>query len=188
MSRELINVVLDLETLSTSQDAAIIQIGAVVPHFDMQHILGWPFEFEATIRYEECLHHVREKTVSQENETMLWWEKQPTRLEVFSGQLDYAEALEQFADWIASFKKPVAIWGNGVGFDNPVLRHSLDAFGFHNVFDFRNDRCFRTVKALFPVDHTALPGEVKHTALGDARYEARILDNIVRNNDIESLL
>lgn len=192
MSRDLINVVLDLETLSTAPDAAIIQIGAVVPQFDRKHILGLPFEFEATIRYEDCLEKVQEGSyLSQDNDTMQWWEKQPTRTQVFSGQLEYAEALEKFADWIKSFGKPVAIWGNGVGFDNVVLRHSLDAYGFHGVFDFRNDRCFRTVKNLFPLMEEATgayDNEVKHTALGDARYEARMLDLIVQAYGIRSLV
>lgn len=191
MSADLINVVLDLETLSSEPDAAIIQIGAAVPRFDMGHILGLPFEFEATIRYEDCLAAVDSHGRVQSHDTMLWWEKQPTRLEVFSGQDDYAEALEKFVDWIKSFKKPVAIWGNGAEFDNVVLLRSLDAFGFHDVWSFRNNRCFRTMKNLFPVEDQTLaigPNETKHTGLGDARYEARILDEIVKTYDIRSLL
>lgn len=191
MSKELLNIVLDLETLSTSHDAAIIQIGAVVPRFDHKHILGWPFEFQATIKYEDCLESVSRKLTSQDHMTMQWWEGQASRKEVFSGQLDYAEALEQFVDWVKHFKMPVVIWGNGADFDNVVLRHSLDAFGFHDVWSFRNNRCFRTMKNVFPVEDQTLalgPQETKHTALGDARWEARILNEIVRNYDIRSLM
>lgn len=192
MSKDLINVVLDLETLSTKPDAAIIQIGAVVPTFDRKYILSRPYEFEASIRYEHCLAHVQDKIVSQDNETMLWWEKQPTRKEVFSGQLEYAEALDQFATWIRNFDTPVAVWGNGADFDNVILRHSLDYFGFHRLWSYKDNRCFRTLKNLFPLSASHFVDregyEKSHTALGDARYEARTLDLIAYTYNIKSLM
>ena len=113
---------------------------------------------------------------------MEWWENQDarTRAYVFSGQDSYIDAFDQFVSWISSIKtlgQDVAIWGNGSDFDNRLLSYSLDAFGHHNIWSFRNNRDLRTLKALFP---TVIPedpeNEVKHTALGDARYEARLLD------------
>ena len=192
MSKELINVVLDLETLSTAPNAAIIQIGAVVPDFDYKNCLGNIVEFEATIQYESCLELVNsiDPPVFMSHGTMEWWEKQPTRKEVFSGQLDYVDALDQFAAWIGHFERPVAIWGNGSDFDNVVLRHSLDAFGFHGLWEFRNNRCFRTLKAVFPLMTEATgrySNELTHTALGDARYEARMLDLIVQAYGIKGI-
>jgi len=184
VSAKLINIVLDLETLSTQEDAAIIQIGARIPGFDMKHILGLCHEFEATIKYEDCI----DGTFHVSDSTMSWWEVQHplTRSIVFSGQDTRIDALTSFKDWIDSIKfgtgGNVAIWGNGSDFDNRLLSYTLDAMGLHRVWDFRNNRDLRTIKALFPIPELAQQSsssiEMKHTALGDARYEARILNTI----------
>lgn len=179
MSAKLINIALDLETLSTREDAAIVQIGCCIPEFDRKFVPAVAgFEFETTIAYEEALRSEFHKS----NSTMDWWEKQDpeTRKIVFSGQSTYLDALTDFVYWISLVKSggaDVAIWGNGSDFDNRLLTYTLDSFGMHNVWSFRNNRDLRTLKALFPTDIPELGPifERKHTALGDARFEARQL-------------
>jgi exodeoxyribonuclease VIII len=190
MSRKLINIALDLETLSTQEDAAIIQIGCCIPQFDHVYIPeGISHEFETTISYDEALKSDFHKSHS----TMDWWQAQltSTRMQVFSGQNSYTEAFDQFKFWIDSLKtdgSDVAIWGNGSDFDNKLLSYSLDALGYHNVWNFRNNRDLRTLKALFPLSIEEDPvNEIKHTALGDARYEARLLDCTARWYNLENL-
>jgi len=182
MSAALLNVVLDLETLGTDENAAIIQIGCAVPEFDYQHIGLVSSSFEKTISYNECLWEINSGRFSQSNETMEWWEKQPTRLSVFSGQDTYTDALDALCNWFTSLKEvsggDIAIWGNGSDFDNRLLAYTLSALGYKSQWDFRNNRDLRTLKALFPVTLPAQDqylGEIKHTALGDARFEARLL-------------
>jgi exodeoxyribonuclease VIII len=189
MSAKLINIALDLETLSTREDAAIIQIGACIPVFDRQYIpvdmQESSYEFEATIAYEQCIT----SDFHQDTQTMEWWEKQDpsTRSIVFSGQDSYIDAFDSFSFWIASLKSngaDVAIWGNGSDFDNRLLSYSLDSLGYHRVWNYQNNRDLRTLKALFPLASSPLGkvelitgvDERKHTALGDARYEARLID------------
>lgn len=184
MSAKLINVTLDLETLGTDEDAAIIQIGMCVPEFDRIHLPKLAtHEMEVTIAYEECLAAT---AFSKSTSTMDWWETQPinTRKLVFSGQESYVTAFDQVEDWlkaITSGGAEVAIWGNGSDFDNRLLAYSMSAVGYKPAWKYWNNRCLRTLKALFPVDLTMQEaGEIKHTALGDARYEARLI-NAVRN-------
>ena len=181
MSAKLINIVLDLETLSTQEDAAIIQIGCCIPEFDRVHVpKGISHEIEIGIAYEEALKSEFHKC----GDTMLWWEQQDpvVRRQVFSGQDTYEDAFHQFKYWIECLRvdgADVAIWGNGSDFDNRLLSYSLDSMGLHKVWNFRNNRDLRTLKALFPVEITNVPiNETKHTALGDARYEARLIDTI----------
>lgn len=189
MSAQLINIVLDLETLSIQEDAAIIQIGCCIPQFDRKHVpLSLSYEFEATVRYEDCLSSEFHK----DPETMEWWEKQNpvTRAIVFSGQDTYADAFSDFCNWIDSLRglgSEVAIWGNGSDFDNRLLTYSLDSLGYHRVWNFRNNRDLRTLKTLFPLEIESDPKELKHTALGDARYEARLMHEIVKHYNIKSL-
>ena len=181
MSATLINIALDLETLSTREDAAIIQIGACIPTFDRKYVpLGLSCEFETTIRFEDCIDP--KYNFHLDPNIMEWWEKQnpKVRAYVFSGQNTYPDAFHQFKFWIDSIKSggaDVAIWGNGSDFDNKLLSYSLDSLGFHGVWSFRNNRDLRTLKAMHPVDIAEDPiHEVKHTAIGDARYEARLLN------------
>jgi 3' exoribonuclease, RNase T-like len=190
MSAKLINITLDLETLSTQHDAAIIQIGCCIPQFDHVYIpKGISHEFEVTIKYEDALQSEFHKSHS----TMDWWAAQPssTRMQVFSGQNSYTDAFDQFKWWIESLKTDgsgVAIWGNGSDFDNRLLSYSLDSLGYHNVWSFRNNRDLRTLKALFPFSVTEdRINEIKHTALGDARYEARLLNDTARFYNLENL-
>jgi exodeoxyribonuclease VIII len=189
MSATLINIALDLETLSTQENAAIIQIGCCIPEFDRQFLMpDISPEFEVTIRYEDCLSSEFHK----DPETMKWWEKQnpKTRNNVFSGQDTYVDAMEQLKFWLESVKilgAQIAIWGNGSDFDNRLLSYTADSLGYHNLWDFRNNRDLRTLKALFPLKIEAAAGEIKHTALGDARYEARLIHAIRTTYNLETL-
>jgi exodeoxyribonuclease VIII len=183
MSAKLINIVLDLETLGTSEDAAILQIGCCIPEFDHIHIpTGISHEFESTISYDVALA----SEFNKDRDTLSWWEQQDTkaRKHVFSGQDSYSDAFDHFRFWLDSIRAngaDVAVWGNGSDFDNRLLAYSLNSMGYHGVWNFRNNRDLRTIKALFPVTHLSSETDgIKHTALADARYEARLL-NTIRN-------
>jgi hypothetical protein len=178
----MINITLDLETLSTETNAAIIQIGACVITSDRRKVpLGISCEFEGTIRYEDCLKYVKSGMLHQSEDTMQWWDKQDRKVQtyVFSGQNSYIDVLSNFATWISTLsadKSEIAVWGNGSDFDNRILTHSLDAFGLHGVWSYRGNRDLRTLCAIHPLVEPLPWSEVrhgiKHTALADARYEA----------------
>lgn len=180
--RNPLNVVLDIETLGTASDAAIIQIGMCVPEFDRVYLKDpTNYEFEVTIAYDSCLLLVKEGVVSMTDSTMEWWEKQPTRERVFSGQSSYIECLFKAVEWLERLTSDgnICVWGNGSDFDNVILLHSLSCFNIKAPWDFRNNRDLRTLKGLFPLRVKLAPylshSELLHTALGDARYEARLL-------------
>lgn len=189
MNPPLINIVLDVESLGTDENAAIIQIGAAIPEFDRAHIGYIDSYFIATISYDECLRKIQSKVFTQSNDAMQWWENQPSRLKVFSGQQTYDSALGYFNLWVEAIKiqskKNVALWGNGSDFDNRLLAYTMSALGFKLPWEFRNNRDLRTLRALFPLTSSApswsnapvdfAPGFRKHTALGDAMMEARVL-------------
>ena len=194
MTHKLINVVLDLETLGTSEDAAIIQIGCAVPYFDQFNLPeDCPSEFEVTIKYEDCING----EFAVDGETMEWWELQDkeTKRQVFSGQEGYLDAFDLFTWWVSRVRSngaEIAVWGNGADFDNRLLSYSLNSQGFKDVWHYRHNRCLRTLRALFPPIEPPyklprLVGEREHTALGDALYEARVLDQIKRKYKLENL-
>lgn len=174
-----INIVLDLETLGLSEDAAILQIGCAVPFFDQYKIPGIDPTFETTISYEVALS----SEFAKDHSTLEWWEKQPnsTRLNVFSGQNSYEDALDQFKFWLETIKAKgltPRIWGRGPEFDNRLLEYTLSCYNMGGLWSFRDNHSLRTLEALFPVNMVEVEDEVKHTALGDARYEARMMHQI----------
>lgn len=181
MSSKIINIVLDLETLSTEPNAAILQIGCCVPMFDRVHLpMNISPEMEVTIAYEDAM---KADAFHKSKETMEWWETQnpEVRKIVFSGQDSYVTALDQIEFWMKSVKckgADIAVWGNGAEFDNVILSHCFSAMGYTQPWSFRNNRCFRTIKNLFPISQSINQSGLKHTALADARYEAMILDQI----------
>ena len=181
MSAKLINVILDLETLGTDEDAAIIQIGMCIPNFDRKYVpTGCAREMEVTIAYEDCLAAT---AFTKSDSTMQWWESQDseTRKIVFSGQDSYVAALdqvEQFLKNVQSGGAEVAMWGNGSDFDNRLLAYTMSALGYKTPWKYYNNRCLRTLKAMFPCSVEEDPSERKHTALGDARYEARMMSAV----------
>ena len=191
---QLINIVLDLETLSLQEDAAILQIGCCIPQFDRVKIPeGISHEFEVTVAYDIAV----KSEFHKDSETMDWWEKQDPRVRklVFSGQNNYEDALHQLVFWLDNLRlagADIAIWGNGSDFDNRLLTYTLNCYGFKKCWDFRNNRDLRTLKALFPLEGAGITlvrtsAEIAHTALGDARYEARVLDitrSVCRNSGI----
>ena len=191
---KLINVVLDLETVSTQPNAGIVQIGATIPKFDWDYLpTDFPTTFTRTIRYEDVIKGVEQGSIHMDDDTMKWWGSQDSKIkhEVFSGQTSYLDAMLEFRDWMvmitqASEGKQVAVWGNDVGFDNVILSHSLDLHGVHKVWSYKNNRCFRTLRALFPLtdlQESKVKANTfalrKHIALDDSLYEAEIMKAIV---------
>ena len=184
---QFIDIVLDLETLALSEDAAILQIGCALPQFSANKLLKRanhiiPF-FEATIAYEQAIN----SEFSKDPDTLDWWEKQSVeaRKSVFSGQDSYIDAFEKLRDWMLSIKAAgfeIRLWGNGPEFDNRILDYALNCFNIRDLWNFRNNHSMRTAQLFFPQDKDWCEemGKryIKHTALGDASYEADILDGV----------
>jgi hypothetical protein len=164
---------LDLETLSTTPNSAIIAIGAV--KFDPRGAvgtLGDPADpeykhFDMAIEFES----VTAGGFDISGSTIKWWFQQSAdaRGRVVTGDTDIATVLHRFWEWFGHTSMPV--WGNGAGFDNVVLRQAYMKLAGVAPWSFRDDRCFRTMKALFPMVPYD-PPVVPHWAVSDAQAQA----------------
>lgn len=174
-------LMIDLETASTENNAAIVQLAAVE--------FGIPLSaprrhFNSYISLASCERVGMDVSVA----TMEWWNKQDPQLRarVFGGNEPIFDVLYKFADWVtAEFEncRNVELWGNGADFDCVILKNAYDSVGFGHPFDFRNHRCFRTLKSLAPPSLSRLfpVNPVKHDALEDAKNQADAADIILRN-------
>lgn len=168
------HVMVDLETLATSGDAAIISIGAVAFDPDTGE-LGETFKVNVDGASSQAAGgHVDAKTVA-------WWFGQSAEARAHLNDpapVSIKAALEAFSAFCWSNLGPeFYLWGNGATFDNTVLRTAYERLGLPDLpapWRYTRDMCYRTVKNLHPEIELKREG-VFHDALSDAISQARHL-------------
>ena len=155
-------VMLDLETLGQKPGAVIVSIGAV--KFGGGEIRECFYE---RIDAQSCL----DVGLEMDGGTVAWWLRQDPAalLEVAKPGRAIGTVLGLFAEWLGGAEAEV--WGNGAAFDNAILVAAYEAIGVKRPWEFRNDRCYRTVKSLWPEVELEREG-THHNALDDAISQA----------------
>lgn len=163
-------IMLDLETMGTGPDAAIIAIGAV--RFDISQ--GVTDTFYTVVDLADSVR----SGLRMEPATVLWWMQQSdaARAQFQQKGLTLGDALDKFSAWVGDRAK---VWGNGAAFDNVVLATAYAKTGRAAPWRFWDDRCYRTLKSLHPGVKLQRVGE-HHNALDDARSQAEHLIEIFR--------
>jgi exodeoxyribonuclease VIII len=156
------NVMVDLETLGNGSNAVIISIGAV--EFDET---GLGREFYMRVDPQSCVDAGLKMDVS----TVMWWMQQSDAARsAFKGPgaVPLDVALGEFSSW---YPRGAALWGNGATFDNVILGNAYKALGGAQPWAYWADRCYRTLKNLYP--HVKLDRNgTYHNALDDAKSQA----------------
>lgn len=174
----MLDVMLDLETMSTDKDAAIVAIGAV--EFDLE--AGEIGEkFYVVVDLESAVQMDGVMDVS----TVRWWMRQSDDARsIFDmeGEL-ITIALEMFSRWMffRGDKESVRVWGNGLAFDNVILARAYRRNRIDIPWSGKNNRCYRTVIKLYPHVPMSRVG-VHHNAVSDAESQARHLIAIMSQN------
>jgi len=180
-----INLMADLETTSTQANAGILAV-ALVPF--LSGIVVDPFYARNSLKsVEQNRFHI-------ERSTMDWWTRQPAevRAEAFGGTEHIETNMLLLADYVASLKQiyqevyhrppaTVTLWGNGSDFDCTILAETYDNLDLQYPFDFKQHRCYRTLKNLFPGITPVTSNDKKHTAIGDAMWQAEHATHILMN-------
>jgi exodeoxyribonuclease VIII len=157
-------IMLDLETMGTASNSAIIAIGAV--EFNATGVLR---EFYKTVSLQDCVDH----GLVMDPATVMWWLQQSTaaREQFAKPGEPLVHTLEDFSEWVKEGEGVPAIWGNGADFDNVILGNAYLAINKPRPWSFWNNRCYRTVKSMFPHIPYVKP-TIAHHALHDARAQA----------------
>jgi hypothetical protein len=176
---------IDLETMGTGSDAAIVALGAVF--FDET---GLGDTFYEKISLESSVN----SGLKMDASTVLWWMKQSdiARKEIYSSSANNVEVvLDRFSSFVDSHAEDmgwepyyVLLWGNGSSFDNVILKNAYKQCKIDSPFEFWcdswNDRDYRTLCHLFP-DIKKEPFEgTAHNALDDSINQARHAVKILR--------
>lgn len=158
------NVMLDLETLGRTAGCSIISIGAVVFSDQLED------EFYISISRESC----KDFGLFEDPETLAWWESQSDDAKkVFTEQKESLPfALGKLCAWIEALcDEEICVWGNGSDFDNAMMQFAFRAIGKETPWKFWNNRCYRTLKNLYPKIELDRQGTY-HNALDDAKTQA----------------
>lgn len=163
----------DLETLSSASDAAIISIGAVKFSPANNAIVN---RFFLNVEPQSCV----DIGMRMDADTIMWWMKQSheARAQFDAPKTPIKEALQQFSSFLGANANANFLWGNGATFDNVILANAYKLAGIKRPWPFWADRCYRTVKELYPhitIDRSA---GTHHNALSDAENQANHLMKI----------
>ena len=182
------HLVVDLETLATSQNARVIAIGAVLGQFSNTKLSS----FYRSIEMDDKMQDNRIVDAS----TVKWWfnQNEIARATVKNEAIGTLEALLALNVFIESYArlnsiapKDIYVWGNGVDFDNSILlslyadvaRTGLN--GFKAPFTFRQNMDTRTIYNIMKNSSSAAEKIVRpgspHCALPDALAEFYTLAN-----------
>ena len=157
------DLMVDIETLGTTPDAAIISLGAV--WFD-------PRSDEMGAELYRVIDPRQRRHIDPD--TVLWWFGQPSGSNPFARRAamhPLPDALEDLSVFIAQNTGPVRLWSQGAAFDGVLLEDAFRQHGRVAPWKFWDVRDTRTVYDMAgDDDRTAL---VAHHALEDAKAQAR---------------
>lgn len=161
------HIMVDLETVDNSPTASIVSIGAVV--FDANGLYG---QYYKAVDWWDAITKYRR---TKSDATMKWWSEQSdeVRAALNTVGVDLRVALANFTKFVQSAGPDVKVWGFGSTFDNVILQSAYEAVSYTRPWSFRNDMCFRTLKACVPMAQTVERQGTHHNALDDALHQAR---------------
>ena len=156
------DISIDIETLGTSPTSRILQIGAC--------------NLSQTRNYVAYLDWSSQKDRKVDAKTVAWWKAQDSELKdtVFGGDLPLGRALSEMCYWFKAVDAQL-VWANSPSFDLIILEDALKSVPLLAPWKFYNARDYRTLAALAKevgYKPSKRNSNVKHDALGDARYQA----------------
>src|SRR5262245_46357081 len=157
------DVMIDLETMGTSRDAAIVSIGAVWFN-PYERWIKQPGFYERIDLVSSC-----ETWGVIEPSTVLWWLKQSeeARREVYAGGRDVIDVLFEFQMWLES--QPIdRVWSHGKEFDIEIVERVFERSFVKTPWKYQQTRDTRTIFDVAGIEYKG----TAHHALKDATAQA----------------
>ena len=181
------DVMIDLETTSTSINAGIFSIGLIF--FDLHKMVDGSHTFsdckmmELFIDQDDCkrLHlHVDENT-------MAWWSSRPeeVRNHVMNSvpRLSVRDALTRISETCKEYPL-TTFWAQGIDFDYGILSNAYSLCDMQPPYGFRQKSDSRTIQKLLPQGLLPKPPKGAHTSLIDCQQQIKILIYVYRYFDL----
>jgi len=184
MNKNRVDIMVDIETLGKESDSTITQVSAIA--FDI-----------LTGDYIDIFNMIADieknsEPINVDGSTLKWWMNTNHDLLkelLLSGDKSSEQILREFQRWIKSFygnnSKNVYLWGNGILFDNKMIKHQMESLNISYPIFYRNDRDVRTIIDLAGNKLGITEGELKdmykdnslveHNALDDVKYQIKLV-------------
>lgn len=176
---------LDIETLSTKPNAAILSVAVVRFNIRDEDTVQTLSDPDRSLHVHLPLPQQKLLERDFDPSTIMFWlgQEDQARNAILTGQkgADFAQNLIKVKDFLRSVGK---LWGNGSDFDNVILRSLFDDVDEHFPVRYSGNRCLRTLRSLVPgADAKSWPwpkGLVKHDALDDAKNQVLVAQHCWR--------
>lgn len=171
------NIMLDLETFGRCAGYGIMSIGATMFTLHPEPKIITTF-YELITRESNTAAGLR-----IDSSTVQFWMEQegPARAEFdrsIAGEgLPVWGALEEFSRWVGH-PHNILMWGNGSDFDNAILATAYNFLGKPQPWEFLGNRCYRTVKEMYPTIKIDRSRGTLHNAIDDATNQTEHLFRI----------
>jgi len=166
MDRDAWQIMIDLETMSTSCIAGIMSIGAV-----KFKVTG---EVETLCHIGVDLQSCMNVNMEVNADTILWWLKQSKENQerlIALPKVSLTVALQKMINSFNGLNKyGTCVWSHGSNFDIVILENACKLVGIPIWWKYSNIRDTRTVFDIFGYKYTAKGG---HDALDDATSQAK---------------
>jgi exodeoxyribonuclease VIII len=168
----MIHCMIDLETLGVNNDAVFLIIAAV--QFDLDSGKTGKI-FRKNIKMQSAL----DAGLKVEAGIVQWWlEQRPEILKLmFQSSVDLLAALAELSYWFKE-NQIVYPWGNAASFDLGKLVHAYNVLHLSAPWKYNNERCYRTIKALFPSIALSDTHADLHDPVADCYYQIKHLCKI----------
>lgn len=173
----ILDIMIDLETLSSASDAAMVAIGAV--RFDLRN--GVVPDSGKNVFYQVINAKSAQKAGGRiDADTVMWWMGQSEgarKALLVDDAMPIETALKDFSAWVREVPCG-GMWGNGADFDNVVLCNSYLRLGYTAPWAWTMNRCYRTMNLVMGAGIEFTREGTHHNALHDAISQARHLCKI----------
>lgn len=158
---------IDLETMGTTPQSAIVSIGAIV--FDPRYGKVSKETFYRELDWKDQERHICPETTA--------WKDQSAEAKAAHFGLDALDdVLKELAEWLP---KDCKVWGNGATFDISMLEDAYRQYEIEIPWKFWNVRDCRTVLDMYESKRGGFDKTVNrkgaHNALEDARFQAKYI-------------
>ena len=176
MEKTRIDIMCDIETLGKDGDTAIFQISAAA--FDIK-------TGSIICTFNEICD-IGGGKILVDGDTLKWWlntDKELLAKLLNQGNCSEKWMVEYFHSWIENLQKKydVYFWGNGILFDNRIIKAKMESYNLKYPIFYRNDRDLRTlvdiVTTKYGIDvnkECQVENTEKHNAMHDVEHQIRV--------------
>lgn len=178
------DISIDIETLSLTNRAMILSIGACLFDIDTGKV-----KQQFYVNLDNDVNSASRFDISKD--TVEWWSKQSAEAKkaLEANKVDPRKAIEQLIAWMHQMSRyerspnSNRIWANDPQFDLSIIDYTAHVYGHKVPWKFWEERSFRTIVDLAETltgnnkDSFRVKPTVAHNALADAIAQAQTISN-----------